>query len=181
LGTGSGNGASAPNSAIAIGYNITATGDYSFGSGLEALGNRYGQVSRASGKFANNGDAQISSFTLRCKTTTNSAVEMALDGGTTRLTVTSGTVLSGIVNIVGVKSDGSAIAAYTRQVTIANVGGTTTLTASNTVGTDTAAGTSISITANDASDFLSIQVTGVTSETWRWVAYADLSEVAYGT
>jgi hypothetical protein len=138
--------------------------------------------SYAAGRFSANGDAQNALFVLRCKTTTNSGVEMALDGSTTYLTVPSGKVISGTINIVGTKSDGASVARYLRQFTIKNVGGTTSLVGSViTLGTDEATGTSISITANNTNDYLSIIVTGVTSEIWRWVASVNAVEVAYGT
>lgn len=185
--------------AIAIGVNASATADraVAIGGGLSGgivasatnahayglhpVSDRYGMDSRASGKFITDGDAQRARFVLRCKTTTNTGVEMALDGATTYLGIPSGKYLTGTINIAGIKSDGSATASYIRQFSIKNVAATTTLVGTvNTIGIDTASLTSISITANDASDYLSVQVTGIASETWRWVASVDVVEVAYG-
>lgn len=161
---------------------VTGAGNYSIITGIGGASPLYGQKTHSAGYFGAIGDAQKSTYVLRCKTTTNSAVEMALNGGSTYLTIASGKILSGIIHIVGTKSDGSAVAIYTRQFAIKNVGGTTTLVGTvNTIGTDTAAGTTISITANDTTDYLSIRPTGVLNETWRWVAYVDAVEVAYGT
>jgi hypothetical protein len=137
-------------------------------------------MAHASGQFAAAGDAQSVGFVLRCKTTTNSAVEMALDGGTTYLTIPSGKVMSGTINVHGVKSDGSAVAHYMRQFSIKNVGGTTS-DVYTPFGTDFSSGTSISVSANNAGDYLSIQVTGVASEIWRWTASVDAVETNYGT
>jgi hypothetical protein len=119
---------------------------------------------------------------MRNKTTTNAAVELFLDGSASaRLTIPSGKYLTGTINIAGIKSDGTAAASYIRQFSIKNVAGTTSLVGTvNTVGTDEAASTSISITANDTNDALKVEVTGITSETWRWVAAVDVVEVAYG-
>jgi hypothetical protein len=50
-----------------------------------------------------------------------------------------------------------------------------------TIGTDNAAGTSISLTADDTNDSLKIEVTGIASETWRWVASVDAVEITRGT
>jgi len=128
-----------------------------------------------------NGDAQASDFTLFCKTTTNAAVEMALDGGTTYLTVPSGKVLAMTINVCGIKSDGSAVAHYNRQYAVKNVGGTTSqVYAPVTIGTDNAAGTTLDVTAN-AAGYVSIQPTGITSEIWRWTARVSAVEIAYGT
>jgi hypothetical protein len=99
------------------------------------------------------------------------------------LNIPSGKVISGIVNIHGVKSDGSAVAHYIRQFSVKNVAGTSSENyAAATIGTDTAAGTSITFNNPDTnSDRLSISVTGVTSETWRWTAHVSAVETAYGT
>jgi hypothetical protein len=136
----------------------------------------------ASGQFAANGDAQAVKFVVRNKTTTNSAVTLFLDGSSTRLTVPSGRILHLQVTLLGSKSDGTAAASYMRQVTIKNVAATTSLVGTvNTIGTDETAGTSIAITADDTNDALQIAVTGITSETWRWVAMVEGVEMAYGT
>jgi hypothetical protein len=127
------------------------------------------------------GDAQTTKAVFRNKTTTNSAVELFLDGASARYTVTSGKIISMLINITGTKSDGTAVAHYVRQYSIKNVGGTTSeVYAAVTVGTDNAAGTSIALSANDTNDALKIEVTGVTDETWRWVASVDAVEVGYG-
>ena len=137
--------------------------------------------SHASGRFAANGDAQRARFVLRCKTTTNSAVEMALDGATTYLSIPSGKVISMTINISGVKSDGSAVAHYVRQYAVKNVGGTSSqVYAPVTIGSDNAAATVIALSANDTDDTLRISVTGIASETWRWVASVDAVEIGYG-
>ena len=165
------------------GTGSQASGDYSVTlAGRRALADRAAMLAQANGSFSAIGDAQRARFVMRCKTTTNTGVEMALDGATTYLTIPSGKYLTGTINIAGIKSDGSATASYIRQFSIKNVAATTTLAGTvNIIGIDTASLTSISITANDASDYLSVQVTGILSETWRWVASVDVVEVAYGT
>ena len=50
-----------------------------------------------------------------------------------------------------------------------------------TIGSDNPAGTSIALSVNDPDDTVRILVTGIASETWRWVASVDAVEVAYGT
>jgi hypothetical protein len=136
----------------------------------------------AQGRFSANGDAQRARFVMRGKTTTNAAVELFLDGSATRLTIPSGKYLTGTINIAGIKSDGTAAASYIRQFSIKNEALTTTLVGTvNTIGVDEAAGTSISITANDPNDALKVEVTGIAAEIWRWVAAVDVVEVAYGT
>lgn len=139
----------------------------------------------SNGAFSNtaSGDAQRARFVLRNKTTTNAAVELFLDGSTTRLTIPSGKVLGLTINITGINSTGSAVAHYLRQYALKNVSGTCTeVYAPVTIGADNAAGTSIALSAYDvgAVEALKVEVTGITSEIWRWVASVDAVEIAFG-
>lgn len=119
---------------------------------------------------------------MRNKTTTNSAVELFLDGSSTRLTIPSGKVLALTINICGISSTGAEVAHYMRQYALKNVSGATSeVYAPITIGTDNAAGTSISLSASDASDALIVSVTGTDSTIWRWVASVDAVEIAFGT
>jgi hypothetical protein len=128
------------------------------------------------------GEAQRIRAVLRCKTTTNAAVEMALDGSTTYLTIPSGKVIFCNIKVVGVKSDGAVVATYERQYAAKNVAGTSSeVFAPVTIGTDNASSTSLEVATVDAGDYIRIRPTGITSETWRWVASVDAVEVAYGT
>jgi hypothetical protein len=162
--------------------NATSASYTSILGGFAGLADRYGQQSHANGRFAANGDAQRARFVLRNKTTTNAAVELFLDGSATRLTIPSGKIFAFTINISGVKSDGTAVAHYLRQYALKNVSGTTSeVYAPITIGTDNAAGTSIALSANDTNDALKVEVTGITSEIWRWVASVDAVEIAYGT
>jgi hypothetical protein len=168
---------------FSAGNRNNATGAYSTTpGGFQAVADRHAMMAHSSGSFGARGDSQRARFVMRNKTTTNAAVELFLDGSATRLTIPSGKYLTGTINIAGIKSDGTAAASYIRQFSIKNVAGTTSLVGTvNTIGTDEAASTSISITANDTNDALKVEVTGITSETWRWVASVDVVEVAYGT
>ena len=150
--------------------------------GLRALADRYSMHAHSAGQFAAIGDAQRARFVLRCKTTTNTAVEMALDGATTYLGIPSGKVIACTINISGVSSTGAAVAHYVRQYAVKNVGGTSSeVYAPVTIGTDNAAGTVIALSANNTDDTLRIAVTGIAAETWRWVASVDAVEIGYGT
>lgn len=169
-GSNYGNTASAAQSAILGGWG--------------ALASQFGQQAHASGTFALNtatGDAQRSRFVMRCKTTTNAAVELFLDGASTRLTIPSGKIIALTINLAGVSSTGAAVAHYMRQYGLKNVTGTTTeVYAPITIGTDNASGTSLAISASDAADALIVSVTGTASTIWRWVASVDAVEIAYG-
>ena len=169
--------------ATAFGYDNTASGVSSTALGVRAVSDRESLVAVAGGRFASDGDAQRIAAILRGKTTTNAAVELLMGvSNNVRLTIASGKVMAMLINITGVKSDGSAVAHYVRQYAIKNVGGTTSqVYAAATVGTDNAAGTSITLSANDTNDAVKIECVGVASETWRWVASVDAVEVAYGS
>lgn len=174
--------ASGTSSCAIGGYDANATAQLAVAFGERTLANRYGMMAMAAQRFSTNGDAQWAKFVLRCKTTTNAFVEMALDGSTTYLTIPSGKVIFCNIKVVGVKSDGATVATYERQYAAKNVAGTSTqVYAAVTIGTDNAAGTSLAVSTNDTGDYISIQPTGVASETWRWVASVDAVEVAYGT
>lgn len=168
-------------SANCIRPNVASqTGATAIGGG-GAVANRYAMEAYAAGRFAADGDAQRARFVLRNKTTTNAAVELFLNGSSTRLTIPSGKIFAFTINISGVKSDGSAVAHYLRQYCLKNVAGTTSeVYAPVTIGTDNAAGTTIALSANDTNDALKVEVTGITGETWRWVASVDAVEIAYG-
>jgi hypothetical protein len=171
-------------SSIAIGNGCTASGNISQAIGNQSLSDRYGMRSRSVGRFAAQGDSQEVGFLLRNKTTNNTATTLFTDGSSARLTIPSGKVMSAVCRICGIKSDGSAVANYVRSVVIKNVGGTTALVGSaETIGTDIEdnASTDVAITADNTNDALQINVTGITGETWRWVAVVEGLEIAYGT
>jgi hypothetical protein len=68
-----------------------------------------------------------------------------------------------------------------RQVTIKNIGGTTSIVGTvNTIGTDEAAGTSLSVAADDTNDDLAVEPTGVSGQTWRWECVVYGGEIGHG-
>ena len=177
--------ASADNATGIASVFSTSNANHSVHYGLNALSNRYGMHAHSNGSFAGGstatGDAQRARFVLRNKTTTNSAVELFLDGSATRLTIPSGKIFAFTINIAGVSSTGAAVAHYMRQYCLKNVSGTTSeVYAPITIGTDNAAGTSIALSASDANDSLVVSVTGTASTIWRWVASVDAVEIGYG-
>ncbi len=184
LSIGNGSTASGNFSATAIGNACTASGNITQAIGNGAVSDRTSMYSRAAGTFAAAGDAQQVAFVLRNKTTNNTATTLFADGSSARLTIPSGKVLSALCRICGIKSDGTAVANYVRRVVIKNLAGTTSLVgAVETIGTDIEdnAATDVAITADNTNDALQINVTGITGETWRWVAVVEGLEIAYGT
>jgi hypothetical protein len=262
--------------AYALGYYAVSSGEGSYALGSKVRANRTGQIAFtgggnfAGGVFEATGDSISTLFGLRQKTTTNSGVEFPA-----HVKIPSGQVLSGMLNIHGIKSDGSAVAHYMRQFSIRNlfrtvssvdaaadtitfttdhnlvdddpvritsnstmiqgltagtiyyakvinsttisVHSATPVGAGNlmnitgigagtrymsstkliytpvTIGTDFDSGTSLEIQAKNVAfttnpilgsltnDYLSITVTGIADETWRWTANVNAVETAYGT
>lgn len=170
--------------AVSGGYINEASATASLAFGGRAIANRYGQFAYGCAGGWTYGNAQMSMFVLNIKTTDATATTLMLDGNATRLTIPSGKVFAFVAKISGIKSDGSAVAFYTRKGAIKNVGGTTSLVGNiETLGTDTEdnVNTDVAITADDTNDALQINVTGIASETWRWVAVVEGVEIGYGT
>ena len=170
---------------VALGNGCVASQWGAVATGFVAKADRVGMRAHSHDRFSASGDSQRVDFGLYAKTTDATPQTMLLGktyNTTAQLTIASGKILHATVQVIGSKSDGSAIAIYQRQVAIANVGGTTALVGSvNTIGSDTAASTSLSITADNTNDSLKIEVTGIAAETWRWFAGVSGVEMAYGS
>lgn len=180
---GANNTANGTLSAVVGGQENTASATYSVAFGGGALANKHAMIAFSAGIFSAFGDAQAVRFQARIRTTSAIATELRLDGSSARLTVTSGKTLSALVRVVGIKSDGSEVIKFLRDVTIKNVGGTTSLEASPvTIGTDiNVSGATLNLSADDTNDTLKIEITPP-SGTWRWHAIVECAnEIAYGT
>ena len=85
------------------------------------------------------------------------------------------------IKIVGVSNGGGTVATFERQYAIKNVGGTTSqIYAPVTIGTDNAASTSITISADDTNDAVKIEATGLSATTIRWCAHVSAVEITHG-
>jgi hypothetical protein len=172
---------------FAIGNNTTASGNYSFACGDRGQATAknsacYGALALAyrENMFAigvwnpNNARAHAQGFFLpiRVRTTNDTPTNMIVGDASAAINLPSNAVLNCTLELIGMKSDGTAIAAYTRKIRIRNVAGTTSLIGSvETIGTDEAAGTALSVTANNTTDTLDVTVTGIASETWNWAGF----------
>ena len=184
IGGGGSNIGSGEYSVVAGGRINTASANYAYvGGGYQALARSYAMQAHAAGQFSAQGDAQSIRAVLRRVTTNATATELFLDGASLRLTVPANKVISGIINIHGVRSDGTATAHFVRQFQVKNMGGVSSYPyAAQVVGTDFASGTSITFNDPDTNgDSLSVSVTGIASQTWRWTAVVDAVETTYGT
>ena len=157
------------------GYYATVLG------GQQTIAYRYGQVSHSAGSFDSNpGSAQHTILIGRIITNDDNLTEITLNGITEHLYINDNQILSGTINIVGSKNNGSSVARYMRQFTVKNVNGTLSIVGSiTTIGADEVSGTSIDIDINNVSNFLVIKVAGVYNETWRWVCTVDCIEMKF--
>jgi len=169
----------------AVGVFCTATEDGTLATGRFAKAHRFGMRAHAASQFGVvTGSSQAFEQTIGAKTSNATPTEMGLNNAGTliRFNILADTVVDAVVSVCGVKSDGSAVARYQRQVTIKRVGSTTSLVGSViTLGTDEAAGTALAITADDTNDSLKIEVTGIAAETWRWSGLINGTEMIIGT
>lgn len=171
-------------SSIAFGVGGVSSADGSVAFGRYSRAHRLGMFAHGSTLFSTAGDVQYFVQPVANKTTNNTPTELFCNQafGSVRVVLIAGSILHANIFVTGSKSDGSSVASYQRQVTIKRVGNTTSLVGTvKTIGTDEAAGTSISITADDTNDSLKIEVTGISGETWRWVGVIHGTELYYGT
>jgi hypothetical protein len=182
LNTSSGTGA------VTFGAQNDATANYSaVTSGFQATADKYGQVARASGRFAADADAQTSELILRIATTNATPATMFLDGSSARATISSGSTWTFSALVVGRRDNGDS-ASWKFEGAIHNNGGTTALIGAVTatlIGADAGcSGTwgvagSIAVTADNANDALQVQVTGTAANNIRWVCWIRTVEVNY--
>lgn len=184
IGGGKDNFADGNYSAVAGGLENEAIGDFSsISGGYSAIADKYGQRSYAAGPFGiTDGSAQQVDFVLRNSTTDATPTNVFLDGLAERLTITTGTSLSCIINITGIEDDGKEAAHYLRKIMIKNVAGTTSLVGSVRVistDTETTASMDVTITADNTNDALDIKVTGLIGTAMNWVCHVTGIEIAY--
>lgn len=150
--------------------------------GYRALADRYGMVANASGQFSSRGDAQAVSFVMRNTTSGATTANLKLDGSTENLTIPSGKLLSGIINISGIDSTGAEVLNYLKQFAIKNVAGTTTLVHQAVIGTNHRDNPALDavISADNVNDCLQVACTGRAGLNFRWVAVVTGLEIAYG-
>jgi hypothetical protein len=186
IGGGCDNCVNSSTSVISGGFSNAANGVYSsISGGFCGCAGLRGQRAYSSKPFAALGDAQHGQLIASNITDSGSGLSVLyLDGTgeTSPIILPSGKAYFCIINVGGITDSGSAGAQFVRKVAIKNVGGVTSLIgAVSTIGTDadTTTGTSVTITANNATDSLTITVQGDEGLPMRWVATIDYVEIAY--
>ena len=178
------NGASAQYSTVGGGATNKATGAFAtVPGGARAVASHYGELAHASGRFANDGDAQAAFFVLRTNTTPLiTAGELLLDGVSQRMTVPVGSTWS-FEALISARSTTGLSAGYSIRGVIENVGGVTTMLLPAAapplkviLGEDVA-GWDANVVADDVNDALVIYVQGDQSDI-RWVAQVRTTQVS---
>jgi Head domain of trimeric autotransporter adhesin len=174
-------GAASAGGSIAIGPGgPSASGICSMAIGGNGTTSRANEI--AFGFRHNAFDVRPGGFFLSATTTNATATALQARNifGSSNFTTRANTVLHGTLHVTGIKSDGSAVAVYTRRIILKNVGGTITLVENQTIGTDYEDNASTNLTISNASPFF--EVTGILNETWRWSGwFTPTCEMAYGT
>ncbi len=170
---------------IGSGSSAPATGAIAIGTG--SLSNWFGGRAESNGSFTANGDAQEVRAQLRAITTTNAATELFLDGAgaSQRLVLANNTAWTFMIKVVCRRTDttgslgswlfsgliykdttvGSTTVAGIAKTTIARVG-------------SIAGANDPVLSADTTNGSLKITVTGVTGQTYRWVASIEMTQVA---
>jgi hypothetical protein len=187
VGGGTINIASASQSTVGGGRNNTASAIYStIPGGFQAKTSGYGENSHASGRFANNGDAQHTILIARKLTTNNTANQVLfLDNSSARLTLPAKTTWTFEIKLSAYNDTDNAAAGWIyRGVIRRNDANSTVLVGSlieESWKESAMNSASASVVADDTNEALEIRVTGLTSKNIRWVAVVDISQVSYGT
>jgi len=133
--------------------------------------------------FSSTERAQAVQFILKGRTTNSSLTQLVINTSpsATYLTIPSNVALFGQIEICAIEETNATEAAhFIRKFAIQNLGGSTSLIGSvTTIGTDyeSDSGYDVSITADDASGYLKIEVTGDVSKTLRWMAVVRGTEM----
>lgn len=168
---------------FAAGLTNTASANYTVATGNNSLAQRHGQRAHASGVFASTGDCQESMMILRGSTSNTTPTELFLDGSSAKVTLpSSGYTLDCNIVITAKQASSANCASFWRRALIVRNGTTTALEGSvATIGTDIVsaglAGAAVTITADDAGDYLKITVTGIAATNLKWMAIVRCSEL----
>jgi hypothetical protein len=175
----------APGSTIAGGQANTILSDADYATipgGRNAGARLYGQFAYASGRFADNGDAQTSIYVLRRTTTSTATNELFLDGASQRLVLPPFSVWAFDILVVGKRGSGSTeYAGYQIRGAIIRIGASANSVAfadppTKTVLAEALSAWDANVEADGATGALVIKVSGAGGTT-RWVASVRTVEV----
>lgn len=143
--------------------------------GYAAKASIYGGFVQGGEQFASVGDAQTSTYVLKCTTTSNTATEMLTMGQS--LAIPSDTAWAFRALVVGRNSGKNNSAGYEVKGIIHNDSGTAAIVGSVSVTTLGESVAAWDVAADASGANLRIRATGETGETIKWVARLELAEV----
>jgi hypothetical protein len=104
-----------------------------------------------------------------------------MDGSTEEISIKINSVMMLNINTIGIETDGAPVGSSQDYVVVKNVGGTISIVHQNVIASHFGGGgLDVTISANNTTDTLRIQVTG-TNNPMRWVSYVNAVEVLYAT
>ncbi len=167
---------------VATGQDSSAYGDYSVAMGSQANSPLYGQNSFSSGAFANAGDAQTSTFIVRNTTTNTTPTNLYLDGSLVGIVLPANqTAWRFTADVAAYDSTTNLSGSWEIKGCVKlNNSGTYSLvgTPATTSWLDSAFTGSATVTASSG---FQVQVTGISTDTIRWVAKVTVVQVSFGT
>jgi hypothetical protein len=118
---------------------------------------------------------------LRNTTIDATPLNLYLDGSSIEINIQQDSVMLLNIYTIGIETDGAPLGSSQDYVVIKNVGGTTSMPHQNVIADHYGVvGLAITISPNNTTDTLQIQVTG-TANTMRWVSYVNGVEILYAT
>lgn len=175
-------GSSSGNGSVTIGpAGASSSGSCSLAIGGAALASRINEI--AFGFRHSLFDVRPGAFLLSCKTTDENFTGLLgnnVFNSNVAWSTRNNTVIQGILQVIGISSSGSSIAAYSRKVIFKNVSGIITLVRSEIIGTDYEDNSNTDIEITNTTPFF--RVKGVSGEIWRWSGwFGPTLEMSYGT
>jgi len=186
IGGGSNHSTSGFRSTIAGGFANCTTGSSSTIIGGEyGKASKYGEVAHAAGQFAQKGDAQHSILVARKSTTSTTTTYLALDGNTSRITLTArDTAWTFDIKVIAINSTEQESGSWHYRGGIYrddnnNVGFIGSII--EEINRPSGKTGTVALQADGTNYALNINVTPGTTNPTRWVAIVDLVQVSFNT
>jgi hypothetical protein len=104
-----------------------------------------------------------------------------MDGTSEEISIKLDSVMMLNINTIGIETDGAPVGSSQDYVVVKNVAGTISIVHQNVIADHYGVvGLAITISADNTTDTLRIQVTG-TNNPMRWVSYVNAVEILYAT
>ena len=167
--------------AVAIGSGSVASSTNAVAIGAGTSANSANILAYANGNFATAGDAQTIIVMSRNTTSNNTSTELFVDGSSQRLVLSNNSAWTFTIRVVGRRTDatgGNAMYTFVGGITRDATAATTTLqNSSRTIVNESSGALDCTVAADTTNGSLNITVKGLNSQTWRWVATTEITQV----